>query len=493
MKLSPLPLILAGATLASASPLRVIVSQAVGQADGALGLGQPIYIPASNAVPMPIRHSAGAVAKTEAFFASLGFAPSGNSEGTGATMTRIQVISFSFTEFRASRQQLAAERVAAGRQASFWEEFEERMMYLPPWVAGVVAFVFGCSLGVLIRALFVVAFHVLRAVFYTRSSSPATVTDYYYFEVDEDQDAEEVLVAPPVYTVAEVVEKCSMQYLCHEPSMTSVAPSRRPFGTGNGLRSFALFASRTLVLPSAFLGAGVGGMYAVLLRCSRKDPISSSLSLNQVWALNSGVATTRPAEETRSWAQSASLEPRQAAYYISCSTPPELRDAAYIYRSAPARASTTLYPTLSAFPTHSMADVASFTATHPPALKVGGKRFSISSKQHRGHHAPCVIMLHPPSSQARVLQTTAPDDGDEAAAPAFDDYPRPTSDAPHNTHPRNSSPPPLFNEAPSKLPHEKQSPRLRIASLSKGYTLKGYGPGAGIQGRIAQPLKEMRV
>ncbi|KAF7300433.1 hypothetical protein HMN09_00927000 [Mycena chlorophos] len=139
-------------------------------------------------------------------------------------------------------------------------------------------------------------------------------------------------------------------------------------------------------------------------------------------------------------------------------------------------------PTLSAFPTHSMADVASFTATHPPALKVGGKRFSISSKQHRGHHAP---------------QTVAPGDGDEAApqpgAAAFDDYPRPTSDAPHNTHPRNASPPPLFNEAPSKLPHEKQSPRLRAASLSKGYTLKGYGPGAGIQGRIAQPLKEMRV
>ncbi|KAF7300434.1 hypothetical protein HMN09_00927100 [Mycena chlorophos] len=231
MKLSPLTLILAGAMLASGSPLRVIVSQAVGQADGALGLGQPIYIPASNAVPLPIRHSAGAVAslsskqpcgaaaagyrtrfrhKTEAFFASLGFAPSSTSEGTGTTTTRIQVLSFSFTEFRASRQQLAAERVAAGRQASFWEEFEERMMYLPPWVAGVVAFVFallGCGLGVLIRALFLLIIHVLRAAFNTRTSSPATVTDYYYFEVDEDQDAEEVLVAPPVYTVAEVVEK----------------------------------------------------------------------------------------------------------------------------------------------------------------------------------------------------------------------------------------------------------------------------------------------
>nr|GAT53174.1 predicted protein [Mycena chlorophos] len=99
----------------------------------------------------------------------------------------------------------AADRVSAGLESSFEDRLEAALMNLQPWEAGAVAFVLGCGIGVLLRMFFVLTILMLRS-FRAPSSS---ATDYYYYVAVEgaDHDAEEVLVAPPVYTVAAATEK----------------------------------------------------------------------------------------------------------------------------------------------------------------------------------------------------------------------------------------------------------------------------------------------
>ncbi|KAF7317445.1 F-box domain-containing protein [Mycena chlorophos] len=87
--------------------------------------------------------------------------------------------------------------------SSFGARIQVALMSLGPWEGRAVAFVLGCGIGVLLRMFWVLTVLTLRAF---RSPRPTTV-DYYYAEVDgEDElDAEEIFVAPPMYTVPIVV------------------------------------------------------------------------------------------------------------------------------------------------------------------------------------------------------------------------------------------------------------------------------------------------
>jgi hypothetical protein len=129
-------------------------------------------------------------------------------------------------------------------------------------------------------------------------------------------------------------------------------------------------------------------------------------------------------------------------------------------------------------PNSSMSDIARFVATHPPPLKVGGRRQSFSSKQHRTHHVP----------QAPAAD---PDDSEPA------DYPRPAPPSPDLQADSGSSKhvPPPYQGA-----HHKDSDRFAQrkaetlrdthgAKGANGYALKGFGAA----GRIAQPMKELRI
>jgi len=74
------------------------------------------------------------------------------------------------------------------------------LMSLGPWEGRAVAFVLGCGIGVLLRMAWVLVVLATRA--FRSSSQPAE--DYYYAGV-EIEDAEEIFVAPPMYTVPVVI------------------------------------------------------------------------------------------------------------------------------------------------------------------------------------------------------------------------------------------------------------------------------------------------
>ncbi|KAJ7052227.1 hypothetical protein C8F01DRAFT_1236552 [Mycena amicta] len=134
-----------------------------------------------------------------------------------------------------------------------------------------------------------------------------------------------------------------------------------------------------------------------------------------------------------------------------------------------------------------MADVANFIASHPPALKVGGRRHSISNKQHRPHHPPQA------ASSTAAESESEPPSGQPAAV---DDYPRPTAPSPdHAAHPHAPPPPHTDVEEDKKhlmevaLAQRKAEMARAVSNNSKNYTTKGFGAG----GRIAQPMKEMHI
>ncbi|KAF7288825.1 hypothetical protein HMN09_01364400 [Mycena chlorophos] len=209
MKFSTFTVLVAGAALASANPLVL-----VGHAEGGQALRPiPVLYPVQSSAPVPTpvslaSHSeapstpCGAVGyrgrfkqKADSLLASLGL-------GGGET-THVRVITF--TKMQEKTPHSATDRVPTGMEASFEDRLEAALMNLQPWEAGAVAFVLGCGIGVLLRMFFVLTILVLRS--FRAPSAPAT--DYYYYVAVEgaDNDAEEVLVAPPVYTVAAATEK----------------------------------------------------------------------------------------------------------------------------------------------------------------------------------------------------------------------------------------------------------------------------------------------
>ncbi|KAJ7249713.1 hypothetical protein C8J57DRAFT_1356447 [Mycena rebaudengoi] len=87
------------------------------------------------------------------------------------------------------------------RADSFIMRVHLALMSLGRWEGRAVAFVLGCGLGVLLRMVFVILIVSYRAI--RGRSSASRAEDHYYAGVsneDEFLDAEEIFVAPPLYT-----------------------------------------------------------------------------------------------------------------------------------------------------------------------------------------------------------------------------------------------------------------------------------------------------
>ncbi|KAJ7045208.1 hypothetical protein C8F04DRAFT_1249637 [Mycena alexandri] len=136
-----------------------------------------------------------------------------------------------------------------------------------------------------------------------------------------------------------------------------------------------------------------------------------------------------------------------------------------------------------------MADVSNFIANHPPALKVGGRRHSISTR-HRSHPPPDSVS---PTTPPAVVEPV--------------DYPRPAPPPPAVGGEAEAEaeavhvPPPQHNEEePQKKDkrHENERKLMELAQRKAEMTRptrdsKNNGKGFGAAGRIAQPMKPMRI
>ncbi|KAJ7157361.1 hypothetical protein C8R46DRAFT_1114259 [Mycena filopes] len=127
-----------------------------------------------------------------------------------------------------------------------------------------------------------------------------------------------------------------------------------------------------------------------------------------------------------------------------------------------------------------MVDVSNFIANHPPALKVGGRRRSISTK-HRAHTAPEPAPATPPAAVEPV------------------DYPRPAP-PPADGEAAHVPPPQHNEEEPQKKDkrHENERKLMELAQRKAEMTrptrdLKNNGKGFGAAGRIAQPMKDTSI
>ncbi|KAJ7034045.1 hypothetical protein C8F04DRAFT_1260306 [Mycena alexandri] len=91
---------------------------------------------------------------------------------------------------------------------SFLMRVHFALMSLGPWEGRAVAFVLGCGIGVLLRMFWVMAVISYRLI---KGARPASESDEHeYAVIGLDMDAEEIFVAPPMYTYpvekVEVVE-----------------------------------------------------------------------------------------------------------------------------------------------------------------------------------------------------------------------------------------------------------------------------------------------
>jgi len=96
----------------------------------------------------------------------------------------------------------------AKNEHSFLMRVHFALMSLGPWEGRAVAFVLGCGIGVLLRMFWVMAVISYRLI---KGARPASESDEHeYAVIGLDMDAEEIFVAPPMYTYpvekVEVVE-----------------------------------------------------------------------------------------------------------------------------------------------------------------------------------------------------------------------------------------------------------------------------------------------
>ncbi|KAJ7466868.1 hypothetical protein FB451DRAFT_1259333 [Mycena latifolia] len=97
------------------------------------------------------------------------------------------------------------------KERSFLMRVHFALMSLGPWEGRAVAFVLGCGIGVLLRMFFVLTVLAVRVL---RGSNSSWTTypgagEHEYLIVGED--AEEIFVAPPVYTTGYPVEKAEAE------------------------------------------------------------------------------------------------------------------------------------------------------------------------------------------------------------------------------------------------------------------------------------------
>jgi len=118
----------------------------------------------------------------------------------------------------------------------------------------------------------------------------------------------------------------------------------------------------------------------------------------------------------------------------------------------------------------------SISVQHPPAVKVGGRRLSISAK-HKTHSTTVT------SEPAPVKAGLGPEN----------DYPRPTAPGDGQIHHHN--PPHTEEEVPSKEKHWNHESELKLRDMAHRKTestrpskdMIGVNKGYGAGGRIAQP------
>ncbi|KAF4604537.1 hypothetical protein EYR40_003311 [Pleurotus pulmonarius] len=110
---------------------------------------------------------------------------------------------------------------------------------------------------------------------------------------------------------------------------------------------------------------------------------------------------------------------------------------------------------------------------HPPAVKVGGRRLSISKpKPH--------VVTEQTTNESKV-------DVQKVDEPEVIDYPRPTAPGEERSHP-----PPHYDET-KKEKHSSHDARLKDLARAKAEAtmptkgIKSSGKGYGACGRIAQP------
>ncbi|KAF7334837.1 F-box domain-containing protein [Mycena sanguinolenta] len=105
---------------------------------------------------------------------------------------------------------------------SFLTRVHFALMSLGPWEGRAVAFVLGCGIGVLLRMFWVLTVLTYRAV-RGPSSSPSTypgeeyAEQYVILEGEDGEDAEEIFVAPPMYTYP--VEKVALPVEVEVPAI----------------------------------------------------------------------------------------------------------------------------------------------------------------------------------------------------------------------------------------------------------------------------------
>ncbi|KAF7304118.1 F-box domain-containing protein [Mycena indigotica] len=234
MKLSILTFVVASVGLAAASPMRVVIvsSPGTGGVEGVAELIRPL--PAASMSlprphlpfrPMPIVEG-GVVVTPMPFVEAQAKKPCGSHSAARLRQKAAQVIAAFKNAFHHAHQPEAAATVANGRtpggdrlqvihldpvmatptpiagpvdESQFFDRLELALGRLGPWEGGLMAFVIGCGIGVLLRMFYILTLLAVRAI---RAPCTKSTDDYYYGDVALEEDAEEIFVAPPMYTVA---------------------------------------------------------------------------------------------------------------------------------------------------------------------------------------------------------------------------------------------------------------------------------------------------
>jgi len=238
MKLSILPLaVVSTGLLASASPMRVvIVSSGVQTIDRPVAQMEP---PVFRLRPPPVEAATGGVNQqtspcgsrvrqkvksiSNAFKIALGFSVSDKKEGHGhwhLESKLVQPLPFIGTpnanglealegetqggdrlhilpiSAHPHPERIHAHRIHKSGKHSFLMRVHFALMSLGPWEGRAVAFVLGCGIGVLLRMVWVMAVISYRMI---RGQRPEFEQEEHEYTV-VDIDAEEIFVAPPLYT-----------------------------------------------------------------------------------------------------------------------------------------------------------------------------------------------------------------------------------------------------------------------------------------------------
>ncbi|KIK71471.1 hypothetical protein GYMLUDRAFT_52549 [Collybiopsis luxurians FD-317 M1] len=128
-----------------------------------------------------------------------------------------------------------------------------------------------------------------------------------------------------------------------------------------------------------------------------------------------------------------------------------------------------------------MVDSSAALAQHPPAVKVGGRRLSVSTKLHK---------LHVPTETESSPQESSPRSNSASPTVPFDDYPRPSDpNQSHQEHREHKEEAPPYRKDKKQGHHGVSEPQNRKEDTMPRRDHHGHGSGKsfGGGGRIVQP------